>query len=255
MKKSFKRIKVFLSLVLSIYERIKRYFDGKNFSNDDLRIIGTVCISLLTLCAVITIQMFNGFQKDVGSLILIILSFTCISSFILATFKNNHFRENDWNWKQNGSLLLIVFIGMLFLSIGLFENLCNKEITFNYLTDGNPVPYNVSMSGKYKNINDNDESVWLITKSNKYYLERVELKPNYSGANYGTWVITKSNIGSKNKEDEGNYFTLGFIVVPKREDIDYLRFALNYREHGNDALPITPHSSKLDNITVFRTYT
>lgn len=228
----------------------------KNFSKDDLKTIGSICVSLLTLCSVITIQMINGFQKDAGSLLLIILSLTSTFLFLLVSFKNENSIRREWNWKQKTSFGVIILIGFLFICIGLYENQWDKEVKFDYPVDGNPVPLRVSLSGEYRNINNNTESVWMYTYSNNYFLEHVDLFPLYPGSKKGTWMIKNSNIGSRLREDEGNSFTLGFIVVPLSEDDNFAKFAFDFREHGNNYLPTSPNSNKLNyNITVFRLYT
>lgn len=243
---------IFILKSKTIYQR----FRSVEFSETDLKTIGTISVSLLTLCAVITIQIFNGFQKEAGSLIIIILSAICIITLLCATFKNRDFKQNKWTLKWNISLVLIILVGSLFLSVGLIENLYAIEVTFNYPVDGNPLPRHVSMSGEYRNINNETNSVWLYTYSNNFYLESVQLIPIYPGANKGTWVVTNSIIGGENKSEEGSYYTLGFIVVPKSEENDYANFSIQYTKHGNNYLPKTPHSIKLDyNISVFRLYT
>lgn len=146
----------------------------------------------------------------------------------------------------------MVTIWILLISVILSVSF-SPEVKFNYPQNGDPVPQNLSMSGTYRNVDDNT-NLWLYTFSDKrWFLEYAEKMPYEAGSHDGYWFINKTQIGSDNVTERGYFFTIGFILVPNELNESFKNFSIKFRETGNESLP-KGNYKKLDNITVFRMF-
>lgn len=223
-------------------------------NTNDLKTLSTIIIPLLVFCGVFSIQILNGFQKDIGSLIVIALSVIIALTFWIAIISYNKDEKNIFTNYLKASLIILTLLCCVFFVLGCYIQFIDEEVTFDYPENGDPVPINISMSGEYRNIN-NTTDIWIYTYTNKsYFLESTKKIPNGPGDDNGRWEAQDAVIGSDEKLEEGNFFILGFLLVDHSQYENYNQTAYENREKGLSCLPLN-YYKKLGNITVFRIFT
>lgn len=224
-------------------------------ANDKLRLMISVIIPLIVFCAVLSIQIINGFQNI---LFILILIFLILGSVVLFCLAIKYYKEVNDDFKWSGRVIFITLLmGFVWLllcgvvgSVFLIE-----EVTFNYPQNGDPVPQNLSMSGTYRNI-DNNTNLWLYTHiaDGRWFLVYANKVPYSPGCHNGYWFTNNSKIGSDENDQRGYFFTLGFFLVPNQYNESFKNFSIKFREHGNTTLPPGKDEPLKNNITVFRMY-
>ena len=239
---------------------------------NSIQYIPGIITSLFIFCAVFLIQIKSGFQQTNSSLLLMILSaivfLTCCITFLshvrILKFKKKeflHLRSADLKNNINTSKKFVkgIFILSLLFSAGFFymgfNTLYEQKITYTYPIDGSPVSEKITMSGTFRNV-DNNTLIWLYTFSDgKYYIEYLPSTKIYGSKNIdvgqkeGYWFVQGSYIGSNNTEESTHRFTLGYFLIDNSYWMPTLILS-HTTPHGMLFLP--PWAKKVDeSLTVF----
>lgn len=215
-------------------------------SNNEKNAIITVIVSLLIFEIGFYITIKTTLNLDLGPIILIIISLIIILLLIIL-FYSNIKETSKLSLNSKLALICVIILCFSFISLGVFE-FTAEHVKITSPNDGEGVTRDISISGTYKNVNNNT-LIWLYTKSDKYYLEyRYTTK---LGDNSGDWTFKHSIIGSENPEENGEFFFIGILLIDISKEKETKAFAEKY-VNGSDKLPDWARKVPGSEIKVFR---